>query len=221
MRWCFFALLFLGLLAIGLMYEIPSWAAKGKLWDGAAGVEGEPRVAVVFGTTAQVQGRENLYFRYRMDAAYELWRAGKVTKILVSGDNREIYYNEPQKMKQALVQRGVPEEVIVQDFAGLRTLDTVVRAQKIFGLTRVIFISQKFHNERALFLARHIGLDARGLNAKDVENRMSRWKIFGREVLARGKMFLDLYVLDTKPTHMGEPIPMDGKSDGERNEWRD
>ena len=109
------------------------WASRGRLFDEAAAVP-KTRVGLVFGTTDRINGLQNLYFRYRIDAAEKLWKAGKLDTLIVSGDNSSKYYNEPGKMKQALIERGIPAERIVCDYAGLRTFDSVVRAKEIFGL---------------------------------------------------------------------------------------
>ena len=83
----------------------------------------------------------------------ELFQAGKISRILVSGDNRRMNYNEPVEMRKALIAHGIPDSVIVMDFAGIRTLDSVIRAKKVFGQDRFTIISQRFHNERALYIA--------------------------------------------------------------------
>jgi len=182
------------------------WASRGRLFDDPADVP-HTRVALVFGTTSQFQGRENLYFRYRMDAAAEVWEAGKVDVIIVSGDNRTRFYNEPREMRLALLERGVPNDRIVSDFAGLRTLDSVVRAKEIFGADPVLFISQRFQNERAIYLAKANGIEAFGYNARDV-SRQAGFKTRVREVGARVKMWLDVRFLNTRPRHLGEPIDL-------------
>lgn len=187
-----------------------SRAGQGILFDEVGEVPEKP-VGLVFGTTARIGERENLYFKYRIEAATKLWEEGKVECLLVSGDNREKYYNEPDEMRAALIERGVPKEKIVRDFAGLRTLDTVVRAKEVFGAPSVILVSQRFHNERAAYIARAKGLACVGFNAEDVpasggvRTRM-------REVLARVKMWLDVRLLDTQPRHLGEPeyLPIEG-----------
>ena len=165
-------------------------------------------VGLVFGTTDNVAGRENLYFRYRIDAAARLWNAGKIKTIIVSGDNRSKFYNEPDKMKQALIERGIPGDRIVCDFAGLRTLDSVVRAKKIFGVQSIVFISQRFQNERAIYLAEAHGMNAYGFDATDVKSH-GGLKTKLREVGARVKMWLDVNFLNTRPKHLGakEELP--------------
>jgi SanA protein len=162
------------------------------------------RVGLVLGTSKYLSdGGENLYFTYRLKAAYQLWLTGKIDHIIVSGDNRKESYNEPRDMKRALVKLGVPANKIHLDYAGLRTLDSVVRCKKVFGQDRFTIISQKFQNERALFIARKHGIDAIAFNARDVDAKAG-FKTSLREVFARVKVVLDLYVLNTQPKHLGE-----------------
>lgn len=150
-------------------------------------------VGVVLGTSKWVRtGKKNLYFTYRIRAAVELYKAGKIKKILVSGDNGTKYYNEPKDMRDALVAEGIPVDDIILDYAGFRTLDSVLRAHKVFGHNRFLIISQQFHNERAIFLARKNNIEAFGFNAKDVDTfRGIKTKV--REYLARVKVFYDLW----------------------------
>ena len=119
------------------------------------------KVGLLLGTSPKLKsGKANLYFDYRIKAATELYNAGKVKYILVSGDNRRNSYNEPEEMKKALIAAGIPDQRIILDYAGLRTLDSVVRAHLIFGLERFTLISQQFHNERAIYLAQQSHLQA-------------------------------------------------------------
>ncbi len=182
------------------------WASRGRLFTEVAELPAA-KVGLVFGTTDRVNGRENLYFRYRIDAAVRVWKSGKLETLIVSGDNRSRYYNEPEKMKQALIERGIPGDRIVCDFAGLRTLDSVVRAKEIFGADSMLFISQRFQNERAIYLAQANGIKAYGFNARDVETQAG-WKTRLREVGARVKMWLDVNFLNTRPSHLGEKIEL-------------
>ena len=161
------------------------------------------RVGLVFGCNPRVAGRENLYFTYRMAAAETLWKAGKVKGFIVSGDNSRESYNEPDAMKEALVARGVPVEKIVCDYAGLRTFDSVVRAKQIFGVRKVVFVSQRFQNERAQYMAKQCEIDAISFVAKDLAGR-GGLKTKLREVLARPKMVLDFKLLATEPKYLGE-----------------
>ena len=180
------------------------WKSRGLLFDDVSQVP-PTQVGLVFGTTDRVNGQENPYFRYRIDAAVKVWNAGKLKTLIVSGDNRSAYYNEPEKMKQALIAQGIPGNRIICDFAGLRTLDSVVRAKEIFGTTSILFISQRFQNERAIYLAKANGIDACGFNARDVELGVGL-KTKVREVGARVKMWLDVNFLNTRPTHLGKKI---------------
>ena len=137
-----------------------------------------------------------------IDAAVELYKAGKINYILISGDNRKEEYNEPEEMKKALMQKGVPEKSIYLDYAGFRTLDSVVRAKEVFGQTRLTIISQRFHNERAIYLAEKNGITAIGFNARDVDV-YAGLKTNIRELFARVKMFIDL-AIDKQPHFLGE-----------------
>ena len=182
------------------------WASRGRLFDEVEALP-KTRVGLVFGTSARVEGRENLYFRYRIDAAEKVWKAGKLEVLIVSGDNSSKYYNEPGKMKLALIERGIPAERIVCDFAGLRTLDSVVRAKEIFGLDSIVFISQRFQNERAIYLAQANGINAIGFNARNVESHAGL-KTKVREIGARVLMWLDVHLLGTRPHHLGKKIEL-------------
>lgn len=140
-----------------------------------------------------------------MEAAAALFKAGKVKALIVSGDNGSHDYDEPTEMKRVLVQMGVPDAKIVCDYAGFRTLDSIVRAQEVFGQPRFIIVSQRFHNERAVYLAKALGVEAWGLNAEDVPVALSL-KTFLREKLACVKAVLDVNVLNTQPRFLGEKV---------------
>jgi SanA protein len=198
--------LLLGLALIAYAYYTASWASRGNLYDDVTKLPAA-KVGLVFGTSDRYKGRENKYFRYRIDAAVEVWNAGKVETLIVSGDNRSQYYNEPEKMKMALMEEGVPGDRIVCDYAGLRTLDSVVRAKEIFGANTVLVISQQFQNERAIYLAQANGMKAYGFNAQDVQFEAG-FKTKVREIGARVKMWLDVNFLDTKPTHLGDKVEL-------------
>lgn len=182
------------------------WSSRGRVFDRVEEVP-EVKVALLFGTTDRIKGRENLYFRYRIEAAERLWKAGKIETLIVSGDNRSRYYNEPEKMRRSLIERGIPNERIVSDYAGLRTLDSVVRAKEIFGADTVLFISQRFQVQRAIYLAEASGIEAYGFVAKDVETTAG-FKTKLREIGARVKMWLDVNFLDTQPRHLGDKVEM-------------
>ncbi|HXH19334.1 MAG TPA: ElyC/SanA/YdcF family protein [Chitinophagales bacterium] len=164
------------------------------------------KVGLVLGTSKYLRdGSENLFFKYRLQAAADLYIAGKIEHIIVSGDNRMESYNEPRVMKRELVKLGVPPEKVHFDFAGFRTLDSVIRCKEVFGQNQFTVISQKFHNERALFIARRRGIDAIAFNARDVDPETGL-KTRLREILARVMVVFDLYVLNTQPKFLGEKI---------------
>lgn len=149
-------------------------------------------------------GAPNAYFVNRINAAAELYKSGKVQNIIVSGDNSQKDYNEPEEMKNELIKAGVPAEKIFEDFAGFRTLDSVFRAKEIFGQNSYIIISQRFHNERAVYLARKNGIEAFGYNAEDV-NKYAGLKTNAREKLARAKVFWD-FIFGVEPKFGGDKI---------------
>lgn len=178
-------------------------AGKGRVYD-QADVIPEREVGLVLGTSEhRPDGGPNPYFNYRIDAAAKLYHMGKVKILLVSGDNRTNDYNEPADMRRALIARGVPSGVIKMDFAGLRTLDSVVRAKKVFGVNRYTIISQREHDERALLIAQYYGIDAIAFAADDVGFHYAV-RAHIHEWLAQVKVVLDLYVLHTEPKHLGE-----------------
>lgn len=142
-------------------------------------------------------GSINPYFKYRMDAAAELYFSGKVEQILVSGDNHIKSYDEPTDMANYLINLGVPKEKIILDYAGFRTLDSVIRAKKVFNCEELIIVSQKFHNQRAVYAARYFGIDAIGYNTRDVQNKNNFTHY--REFVSKFVMILDLHLLKTKP----------------------
>jgi SanA protein len=150
-------------------------------------------------------GRPNRFFRYRIEAAMKLFQAGKVDVLLVSGDNRSAGCSESEDMQEDLIEAGVPAGKIHRDDDGLRTLDSVVRAQEVFGQTEVTIISQKFHNERAIFIAKRHGLDAIGFNAR-MPGALHGLMNLCREQLARVRAVLDAYLLNTQPKVLGGKI---------------
>lgn len=163
------------------------------------------KVGLLLGTSPRLKsGKPNLYFKYRIEAAVSLYKSGKISRILVSGDNRRSNYNEPEEIRKALVKKGIPNQDIILDYAGFRTLDSVIRAKKIFGQDSLTIISQPFHNERAIYLARHHKIHAIGFNAQDVKITTGI-RTQTREYLARVKVFLDLW-MNKAPRYLGEPI---------------
>jgi SanA protein len=161
------------------------------------------RVALVLGTSHKLAGgKANPFFEKRMETAAELYRLGKIDHFILSGDNRSRFYNEPVAMRKALMKLGVPESAITLDYAGLRTLDSVVRSQKIFGQDKITIITQPFHSYRALFISQYYDIDAVAMVAEEPDFEYS-FKVRLREYLARTKAVLDLYVLKTEPRFMG------------------
>lgn len=205
-RWSFvyFPILFLVLVVVS--NKVVKDAAKGKIYVNVEDVP-EKATALVFGTSPRGARGENLFYKYRMEAVATLWKAGKVKHIIVSGDNSTEYYDESTAMKKALNAIGVPDSVITLDYAGFRTLDSVVRCKWVFGQSDVILVSQEFQNERALFIAEHFGINAVAYNAKDIP-RHFYGRISIREYLARVKALLDIYVLGTQPKFPGPPEPI-------------
>jgi len=179
--------------------------AKGKTFSS---VESLPknRVGLLLGTSQYLRGGGiNPFFQYRVEAAVELFNSGKIDFILVSGDNKHLSYNEPRDFKRALVQKGIPDEKIILDYAGFRTLDSVMRAQKVFGQDSITIISQKFHNQRAIYIARKNNMKAIGYNAKDPLNKP---RVYLREYLAKTVAYFDV-LFDKQPKFLGEKIKIE------------
>jgi len=199
------ALAIVTLVALFCCYQKVASSAAAYMYTEVASVPYN-KVALLLGTSKNTStGNSNLYFKYRIDAAVELYKAGKIKYIIASGDNSRKEYSEPEDMKQALVERGIPDSVIFLDYAGFRTFDSIIRCKEIFGQDSFIIISQAFHNERAIYIARQNGLAAIGFNAEDVTKRYGfRTKL--REVLARAKVMLDVHLLATKPKFGGEKV---------------
>ena len=166
-------------------------------------------VGLVLGCSRTLaNGRPNMYFTGRIQAAADVWHSGQVRGLIVSGDNRTHQYNEPDDMRAALVAKGVPAERIVCDYAGLCTYDSVARAHRIFGAQPLIIISQAAHAERAVAIARHLGIPATALNAPLVPvNRPTFLKQWLRERAARVSMVFD-FITFRRPRHLGRPEPL-------------
>ena len=147
----------------------------------------------------------------RLEAGLELYREGKGSWFLVSGDNRAHNYNEPQAMRKWLMKRGVPPQLVISDFAGRRTYDSLKRAQAVFGLNRVIIVTSDFHLARALFLARRLGLDAYGVPASiEVMSLNKRVGFWIREYVARHLATWDAWFPPSTMLGPREHTPDDG-----------
>lgn len=165
------------------------------------------RAALLLGTAKYIKkGKQNYFYTYRIKAAIELWKAKKIDAIVVSGDNSTKYYNETKTMFNDLVKAGIPAKYIAKDHAGLRTLDSVVRAKEIFDLDDYIIISQEFHLKRALYLAHEKGQKAIGYAAKDIKGTPAAKRMENREFLAGIKAYLDVNVLNTQPKFLGNKV---------------
>ena len=203
MRWLFSCIIGLGIVFSVLLlianYLITS-NTKNLTFDRVEDIPSN-EVGVLLGTSKYRAGSGlNSYFQARIEATVDLYNAGKIQLIIVSGDNSSKFYNEPRMMRKELIKKGIPEDRIIFDFAGFRTLDSVIRANKIFGQTSFTVISQKFQNERAVYIAKNNGLQAIGYNAKgDPDIRMTF-----REYFARLLCVTDVLILDRKPRFLGK-----------------
>lgn len=199
-------LLFVTVSIAALLYC--NWAvsrsAEGKLYKEVAAIPYN-KVGILLGTSKSLaDGRDNLYYKYRIQAALELYKAKKVQYIIVSGDNSRKDYNEPEQMRDDLVKGGVDSSHVVLDYAGFRTFDSMVRLRDVFGQSSATIISQRFHNERALYIAAKEGIAAVAYNARDV-NARAGFKTLVRERLARVKVFVD-YITGTEPRYRGPRV---------------
>ncbi|TNF43525.1 MAG: vancomycin resistance protein [Epsilonproteobacteria bacterium] len=202
-KWIFWIvlLMFLGVFSIDLYM---SKHAEAEIYNDFNKVPSK-KAALVLGTAKyMIGGGKNYFYTYRIRAAAELFKRGKVKAIVVSGDHSTKYYNETGKMQKDLINAGVPAKYITLDPLGLRTLDSIVRAEAIFDLKDYIIVSQRFHLERALFIAKAKGQKVIGFMAKDIPGTAAAYRMKAREYLARAKAFLDVYILHTIPKFDGK-----------------
>jgi vancomycin permeability regulator SanA len=180
-------------------------ASTGRTYSSTASIP-HRELGLVLGCSRHLgDGGPNPFFDTRLQAATDLFHAGKIDYFLVSGDNHTTGYDEATDMRNALLQAGVPAERVYCDCAGFRTLDSIVRAREVFGHSSITVISQEFHNRRAIFLASHHGIDAIGYNAQDADpGDVSGTHL--REKFARVKAALDIYLLRTRPHFLGPRI---------------
>lgn len=185
-------------------YEIDS-VSQGKVYNSIEEVP-ERKIGLVLGCSKYLSnGRKNLYFQQRIEAAKELYFSDKVKFLLVSGDNSTKYYDEPTTMKKDLIALGVPGNKIYCDYAGLSTLDSVVRTKEVFKENQFIVISQGFHVRRAIYLGLAHDIDLIGYAPQGVSG-LGSLKTELRECLARGKSLLDVKFLNRQPKFLGEPV---------------
>mgnify|MGYP003288538245 FL=1 len=197
-------ILFIGLLfivsTIMLSHYIVVWNANGKIYTKIEDIPASD-IGLLLGTPPQTRygGMSNSFFNYRIDAAEALYKAGKIGYLLISGDDNSLNgLNEVQCMKDSLIIRGIPASVIFLDGKGLRTFDSVVRTSTLFGVKSFTVISQKFHNERAIYLAEHLNLNIEKVQAFNAKSPTSKLSLltYLREYLARVKMFMDIFFKD-------------------------
>ena len=196
--------LLLSLLCVALVVILCNfWVnhrTKALIYNDIASLPTRP-TGLVLGTSKYLKGGyPNLFFRYRMEATAQLYHAGKVKHLILSGDNSTAGYNEPAQMKKDLLEQGVPESAMTLDYAGLRTFDSVLRCRDVFKENDITIISQAFHDQRAVFICQHYGIKAVGFAARDVPAEYA-FKTYFREYFARAKMVLDLYLLQTTPKY--------------------
>jgi len=182
------------------------WRYKNRVYHSIADVPPR-RVALVFGAGVWPGGTLSHILADRVDTAVDLYHAGKVQKLLMSGDNRFINYNEPQHMKEYALSRGVPEEDIVLDYAGRRTYDSCYRVRAIFGLDEVILVTQNYHIDRALFTCNALGVDAVGVVA-DRRTYTKGRQYWLREIPAMLLAWWDVTIAHPLPV-LGDPIPVE------------
>ncbi len=185
--------------------------AGGHLYSDAASVPETP-VALVLGAAVNADGSPSAFLKARLDLAHELYAAGKVTVILVSGDNGTSHYNEPDIMRTYLIAAGVPAKRIVADYAGFDTYDSCVRAKRIFGVDRLTVVTQSYHLMRAVATCRAVGVDAEGVGDDSVSVYSQEWTLGqARELLANYKMAYDILtdrqpVLGARETSVDEAL---------------
>jgi SanA protein len=202
---CFSIITLLSLLAIYFCNRFINTSTNAHIYSDINSIP-QRKVGLVLGASKKTtRGTDNFYFSYRIQAAYQLYKAGKVKYLLLSGDNHIKGYDEPSDMREALMALGVPDTCIILDYAGFRTLDSVVRCKVVFGEDSITIVSQEFHNQRALFIACKNNIHAIAFNAKEV-NRNYSFKTRFREYFARVKCVLDIYILYTSPKFLGAKI---------------
>lgn len=199
-----------GLVVAGLLIAANIWVIESTasdIFSNYAEIPSNP-VGLVLGTSSRrANGTPNPFFHNRMQAAAGLYKLGKIGHIIVSGDNRSRFYNEPLEMKNALIKLGVPDAAITLDYAGLRTLDSVVRSKEIFGQDNITIITQPFHSYRAVFISHYYNIKAVALVADEPADEPAV-SVYVREYFARAKAILDLYVLKVGPRHLGAKEPI-------------
>ncbi|WP_369788641.1 outer membrane permeability protein SanA [Rouxiella sp. WC2420] len=192
------------IVAIGLDRWI-SWKTKDYIYDEVQQLP-HRQVGVVLGTAKYYRtGVINQYYLYRIQGAINAYNSGKVKYLLLSGDNALQSYNEPMTMRRDLMAAGIPSSDIVLDYAGFRTLDSIVRTRKVFDTNDFLIITQRFHCERALFIALHMGIQAQCFAVPSPKDILT---VRVREIFARLGALNDLYILNRQPRFLGPLIPI-------------
>lgn len=191
-----FSIILIGILGMIICDQLVAYSARGRMYEDVENIP-HRKVGLILGTSpiSIWNGRRNYYFDCRIKAGAELYKAGKVDCLVVSGGdyrNTENGYNEPVAMRDSLMKQGVDSTHIILDYDGTRTLNSIAKMRDVYCQDSITIISQKYHNERALYQAKHLGIDAICFNAKTPTRRTSWWRNHGREVLARVKLFIDL-----------------------------
>src|SRR3989304_1279557 len=205
-----FILGLVSLAAIFALNQLAHSAYASRMYTRVADVpnDDQPRVAIVFGAGLEHNGGPPPVLYDRVATAVELYKAGKVNRLLLTGDNRFVDYNEPEVMRQTALQLGLPDDALVLDFAGRRTYDSCYRARDIFGLNRAILVTQAFHLDRALYLCNSLGVDSLGVSADRrayAASSMTWWSI--REAAATVGAWFDLNVTHPLPV-LGDQLPI-------------
>ena len=182
-------------------------SGKSGIYEDVAQVPAMP-VAVVFGAGLLPDGSPSLMLADRVDAAVELYRVGKVERLLMTGDNSSVGYNEVAAMKQRAIAQGVPPDRVNLDYAGFRTYDSCYRAKAVFGVDRAILVTQRYHLLRALYLARSFGIEAVGLAAgSDHYPRQEYYDL--RELAALAVSWYEVHVTHPRPRYVGDPVDLE------------
>jgi SanA protein len=191
MLWIALFIIVASIVAVVGCYWAVTSAAEGRMYTDVSKTP-ERRVALLLGTSPIVRsGKPNQFFLRRIDATAKLYKAGKFSKLIISGANRPEEFNEPEEMKAALVRQGVPGSIMQLDGEGFRTINSIVRAKDVYGADSILIISQELHNQRALFFAKHKGIEAVAFNASNTSSRKWRIKMLMRESLARVKATIE------------------------------
>lgn len=170
----------------------------------------EFKVGLLLGTSKYLKANDNPYYAHRIEAAAQLYKSGKIKKIIASGDGSTFGKCEPEQMRADLVAKGVLLEDIVLDYAGFRTLDSVLRCKKIFGVSEFLVISQDFHCRRALFIASRHGISAKGFAAEDAAHESMRRRRQSREFFARSAAMADVDIINRPAKIYGDPVVIFG-----------